>query len=184
MTAAIAIEGESLTTYDERVDHRGRLKPGFYVRVSALGRIIPVDDPVWDIEVRKALGLGSEPQRNLIAVSQDGEPHLLRTITRAIEYGHQWKAEVILLPSGGRTEPVVIELPRRPILAVAVDTGRYCTACHGTGLALDRAQVDDDAPPCSACGGSGDGLETRKFTYDEHTTPPPRRSLFGGGRRG
>ncbi len=157
MTATVIIEDEPLTTYVDRVDGRGRLKPGFYVRVGALGRVIPVEDPVWDSEVRKALGLGSEPQRNLIAVSQDGEPHLLRTITRAIEYGVQWKAEVILLPSGNRTEPIVIELPRRPISAVAVETGRYCTACHGTGLALDTAQVDDDAP-CRVCGGSGDGV--------------------------
>ena len=86
MTATVTIEGERLTTYADRVDERGRLKPGFYVRAAALGRVIPVEDPVWDGEVRKALGLGAEPQRNLIAVSQDGEPHLLRTITRAIEY--------------------------------------------------------------------------------------------------
>lgn len=87
------------------------LKPGFYVRHR--GDCLSVADPIYPERVQAALVLGAEHRRNLIAVGEDGLPHVIETITTAIEFGElgAWHADVILLPHGRRHDAVSIKLP-------------------------------------------------------------------------
>ena len=124
MTKAVTIEGELFHCERETRDTIGRLKPGFYVRASGLGRLVAVSDPLWDHHVRAALPVGRSV-RNLVIVSEpDGEPHVVESTTvDLVVVGSDWSADVILAPSGKREAPVKMTLPfgRKPPAAMAAE---------------------------------------------------------------
>ena len=124
MTKFVTIEGGRFYCYMDTLDDAGRLKPGFYVRDSGLGRLIALADPIWSVVVRERLPVGLSV-RNLIAVGADHEPTIIESTTVEVAVdGGDWSADVIFAPSNKRRESVKMTLPfgrKPPALMAAAD---------------------------------------------------------------